>query len=266
MRRLHNRIINSIANYLMRPGVRYKYLPRLHEVTSYNRKEQILYTCFEYAHLAEVKGDYLEFGMWKGGSMIAAYHLSQRFPGLSNLTFYGFDSFEGIPSLKSNESEADYFPPGMFRASLEEVKRNLRNAKLDMDRVVLTAGWYAETLNQKTKERLPLKTAAIVYIDCDVYESTVPVLDFVESYLADGSVLIFDDWYCFRNKDELGQQKAFREWLERNRQLKATPYKEFGWDGKAFIINRLSSNQSSRVSGGVADIERRIDSRPGCLE
>lgn len=251
-----------MVNGLTAPQVRYKYLPRLHDVISYNRKEQILHTCLEYVHLASVKGDYLEFGMWKGGSMIAAYHLSQCFPALSNMTFYGFDSFEGIPSLTRNESEAAQFPPGMFRASLEEVKRNLGKAKLDMDRVVLVAGWYDETLNQKTKERLPLQTAAIVNIDCDVYESTVPVLDFIEAYLADGSVLIFDDWYCFGNKDELGEQKAFREWLERNRHLRATPYKEFGWDGKAFIINRLSSNQSLRVHEGAPGIQRQIDSGP----
>jgi PAS domain S-box-containing protein len=133
----------------------------------------------------------------------------------------------------------------MFGTAMEEVRRNLRNAKVKTDRVTLIPGWYAETLNQKTKERLPLKTAAIVNIDCDVYESTVPVLDFIEAYLADGSVLIFDDWYCFRNKRELGEQKAFREWLERNRHLRATPYKEFGWDGKAFIINRIAGNGPS---------------------
>jgi O-methyltransferase len=244
---------HSIVSYLTAPQVRYKYLPRLQEVMSYNRKEQILYTCLEYAYQAEVKGDYLEFGMWKGGSMIAAYHLSQRFPGLSDMRFYGFDSFEGIPSLTTNKSEADYFPPGMFEAGLEEVKRNLVNAKLDMKRVTLIGGWFAETLNQKTKATLPLKHAAVVNVDCDVYESTVSVLDFIESYLADGSIIIFDDWYCFRNRDELGEQKAFREWLARNRYLKATPYKEFGWDGKAFIINLLSPTPESKVSGATKD-------------
>jgi len=102
-----------------------------------------------------------------------------------------------------------------------------------MSRVELIPGWYSDTLNQGTQQRLPLRAAAIVNVDCDVYESTVPVLQFIERYLVDGSVIIFDDWYCFANRAELGEQKAFKEWLQKNPHLNATPYKEFGWDGKA---------------------------------
>jgi O-methyltransferase len=225
----------------MKAPIRYRYLPRLHELTTYNRKEEILSTCLEYAHLAEVKGDYLEFGMWKGGSMIAAYHLSKRFGSLSDMRFYGFDSFEGIPSLTVNKHEAKEFPPGAFSAGHDEVRRNLIAAKVEMSRVELIHGWYSDTLNQSTRQRLPVRAAAIVNVDCDVYESTVPVLQFIQPYLVDGSVIIFDDWYCFANRAELGEQKAFTEWLKSNPHLKATPYKEFGWDGKAFIINRRSA-------------------------
>jgi O-methyltransferase len=248
-----------IINFLRKPSVRYRYLPKLTDVISYDRKEMMLHTCFEYASLGEVKGDYVEFGIWQGRSMIAAYHLSRRFRELSNMRFYGFDSFEGIPPLTKNKSEAHEFPPGSFRAGLEEVQHNLRNAKVDMGRVTLIPGWYAETLNDKTKQRLPLRAAAVVNVDCDVFESTVPVLDFIEPYLVDGSIVIFDDWYCFRNREELGQQRAFSEWLDRNRHIKATSYKQFGWDGKSFIINRLSSRQSPRVlSAATANPDSQV--------
>jgi O-methyltransferase len=258
------RIARAITNFLSKPAVRYAYLPRLNEMISYNRKEAMLHTCFGYVDLAEVKGDYVEFGMWKGGSMIAAYHLSGRFPGLQDMRFYGFDSFQGIPSVAVNQSENEAFPPGMFRASLAEVQRNLRDAKVDLERVTLIEGWYADTLNEQTRERLPLKAAAIVNVDCDVYESAVSVLNFVEPYLVDGSILFFDDWYCFRNNDQFGQQKAFREWRERNRQLiKATPYQNFGWDGKAFIINRLAStHRTARQSGQAADTSADVIGEP----
>jgi hypothetical protein len=33
--------------------------------------------------------------------------------------------------------------------------------------------------------KLPLKKAAIIMIDCDLYESTVSVLDFITDYLQD---------------------------------------------------------------------------------
>jgi O-methyltransferase len=242
--RLLKLIGRPIINCLNKPAVRHKYLPKIQELVQYSRKEAMLSACLEYVHWAEVKGDYLEFGMWKGGSMIAAYHLSKRFGSLSDMKFYGFDSFQGIPTLNVNKSEAKAFPPGIFSAGLLEVRNNLVHADVDMSRVELIPGWYSDTLNHETEEKLGLRAAAIVNVDCDVYESTVPVLTFVEPYLVDGSIVIFDDWYCFANREELGEQKAFKEWLERNGQLRATPYKEYGWDGKAFIINRLSAEES----------------------
>jgi hypothetical protein len=195
--------------------------------------------------------------MWKGGSMIAAYHLANRFDSLRDMRFYGFDSFQGIPSLTTNQSEADEFPPGMFAAGLDEVRQNLIRAKVDMSRVELIPGWYADTLNVATQQRLPLRAAAVVNVDCDVYESTVAVLAFIEPYLLNGSVLIFDDWYCFANRSDLGEQRAFSEWLALNQHLRATPYKEFGWDGKAFIINRLAA-ESLRSAAPAASRRKKI--------
>lgn len=243
MHRFVQFIGRPIINYLTKPKVRYRYLPKFQELMQYSRKEAMLSTCLEYAHLAEVRGDYLEFGMWKGGSMIAAYHFSKRFGSMSDMRFFGFDSFEGIPSLSVNKREAKAFPPGSFSAGLAEVRRNLIDADVDMSRVELVPGWYSDTLNHETEEKFSLRAVAIVNVDCDVYESTVPVLAFVEPYLVDGSIIIFDDWYCFANREKLGEQKAFKEWLKRSPHLKATPYKEFGWDGKAFIINRLSTER-----------------------
>jgi O-methyltransferase len=234
------------------PVFRYRYLPKLQELTTFNRKEEMLYTCLEYAHLAEVKGDYLEFGMWKGGSMIAAYHLAKRFDSLRDMRFYGFDSFQGMPSVTLNQTEADAFPPGTFAAGLDEVRQNLIAAKVNMSRVELIPGWYSDTLNVATQQRLPLRAAAVVNIDCDVYESTVAVLAFIEHYLVDGSVLIFDDWYCFANRADLGEQKAFSEWLALNQHLRVTPYKEFGWDGRAFIINRLGARSLKSAAPAVS--------------
>ena len=243
MRTILQLIARPIIKFLMKPTVRYRYLPRVQELLQCSRKEAMLATCLEYAEWAEVRGDYLEFGMWKGGSMIAAYHLSRRSGSLSGMRFYGFDSFEGIPSLNVNKREGKAFPPGSFSTGLAEVRRNLSGAKVDMSRVELIPGWYSDTLTPQTAEGLGLRAAAIVNVDCDVYESTVPVLAFVEPYLVDGSIIIFDDWYCFANREKLGEQKAFTEWLERRPHLKATPYKEFGWDGKAFIINRRSPRE-----------------------
>ena len=94
------------------------------------------------------------------------------------------------------------------------------------------------TLNNETKQKLPIKSAAIVFIDCDLYASTVPVLNFISDYLEDGAILIFDDWFCFKGSPERGEQKAFHEWLKNNPQFKAVEYHKFNWRGNSFIINK----------------------------
>jgi O-methyltransferase len=253
-------VARPMISFLRKPNVRYAYLPKLREVISYDRKETMLHTCLEYVQGVNVTGDYVEFGVFKGRSMIAAYHLSRLFPGLSNMRFYGFDSFEGFPSLPQNEVESQAFPPGWLRCDLKELRRDLENANVDMNKVTLIPGWFADTLTDATKQRLPIHSAAVVNVDCDIFESTVLALDFIESYLVDGSIVIFDDWYCFGNRSEMGEQKAFREWLDRHRYLTATPYKEFGWDGKSFIINQLSSRPASRDHTATGQPDWRIDS------
>ena len=226
----------------MRPTIRYRYLLRLRPLIAFDRKEEVLSTCLEYVATAGVHGDYLEFGLWKGANLIRAYYLAQQFKTLSSMRFFGFDSFEGIPAL-ADPSENDLFPVGMFTGTYDEVAGNLKRAAVDLRRVSLTKGWFSHTLTATKRDELGVKSAAIVFVDCDVFESTVPVLEFIEPILADGAVVVFDDWYSFKNKAEFGEQKAFAEWLARNRHFEAAPYKDVGWGGKAFIVNRVSPNK-----------------------
>jgi O-methyltransferase len=235
-----SRLAQVVCSFLLAPAIRYRYLPRLNELIAYDRKEAMLDTCFQYLDITCVKGDYAEFGLWKGKNLVRAYHLSRRRSWLNDMRFIGFDSFEGIPKLTENRAEAEAFPPGTFAGSYEEVEETLKAGRVDKNRRILVRGWFDDTLTAETREKLKLQTVAIAYVDCDVYQSTVPVLNFLGSCLADGGVIVFDDWYCFGNDQDKGQQKAFAEWLERNPQWRPTPFKEFGCDGKAFIMNRVA--------------------------
>lgn len=49
-------------------------------------------------------------------------------------------------------------------------------------------------------------------MDCDLYSSTVTVLEFIQGLIRKDTVLVFDDWYSFNEKDEFGEKRAFREW------------------------------------------------------
>jgi hypothetical protein len=108
---------------------------------------------------------------------------------------------------------------------------------VDLSRVKLVPGWYDKTLNDKTKRELQIKKAAVVWVDCDLYESTVPVLDFITDYVQSGTIILFDDWYCFKADPNRGECRAFNEWLARNPTIRAFEYKKFEAAGNSFILN-----------------------------
>lgn len=205
--------------------------------------EVMMKEAFEFASHSNVGGDYLEFGVWKGRSFMRAFHtwkyvlLNNR--NLSAMNFYAFDSFEGLPEIVAKEDrETGEFKKGEYSCSEEEFILNLKKSNVDITRVRTIKGWYDKVLNKNTRATLPIKKASIVYIDADLYESAVSVLDFITDYVVDGTLVIFDDWYCFRGRNDLGEQKAFNEWLAKNPTIRAEQYKQFNWKGNSFILHR----------------------------
>jgi O-methyltransferase len=97
-------------------------------------------------------------------------------------------------------------------------------------------GFYNESLKTNLPNKLGIKKASLVYVDCDLYESTVPVLNYILPVLQTGTIIAFDDYYCFNGDPERGGQLALREFLQRNPNLKMTDYLNIGWGGKSFIV------------------------------
>lgn len=211
---------------------------KLKEIFSYSDREKLILQVMDYARSNKMEGDYLEFGVYKGGTLIPAYHFSKAMgKNLENMHFYGFDSFEGLPEIKGLDKEKfAHFSKGDYTQSMSNLIKNLKCSKMDLKRVKLIKGWYDKVLNQDLQKRLPLKKAAIIWIDCDLYESTIPVLKFIKKYIQNGTIIIFDDWYCFRGNPEQGEQKAFSEWLKKNKEVKAIPFRQSYWGGNSFII------------------------------
>ncbi len=96
-------------------------------------------------------------------------------------------------------------------------------------------GFYSESLNDATHRRFSGRKAAIVYVDCDLYESTIQVLDFVQPYLVDGSIICFDDYYNYKGDPEQGEQKALVEFLQKQTRVRVIPYMGYAPLGKSFI-------------------------------
>ena len=187
---------------------------------------------------AELDGDYLEFGVASGANFCRHYHRAQAM-GLTSMRFYAFDSFQGLPEITGDDARGFcQYMKGQFAHDLPAFKRALAQYDVDLDKVDIVPGWFDDVLNDETKKKLQLKRATMVWIDCDLYESTVPVLDFVTDYLQTGTLLVFDDWFCFRGDPTRGEQRAFTEWLERNPLIGVTQYRKYGSSGNSFLVHR----------------------------
>ena len=121
----------------------------------------------------------------------------------------------------------------------KRAERGNRNTeKVDLSKTTMIPGFFDQSLTQATRETLPIRTAAIIWVDCDLYESTVPVLNFVTDYVQDGTLIVFDDWFFYRGDPQRGQRRAFSEWLGNNPAIKATEFHKYHWYGMSFLLHR----------------------------
>jgi len=238
--KIKSSLANSFAGLVTRPSFRYKVIWPLTHLLNKNPDEEILEKAMRFAAHAGIKGDYLEFGVWKGRSFVKAFHLRNLFMDekLEQMKFYAFDSFQGLPEIKNEfDMTSEAFKKGQYSCDLGTFKKILRNNGVNMEEVVIVPGWYQDTLNQRTKKELGLEKASVVFIDCDLYESTVPVLDFITDLVRDGTIVIFDDWFAFRGNPDYGEQKAFKDWLKKNPSIKASEWQKVNWKTNSFILH-----------------------------
>lgn len=199
----------------------------------------------------QIEGDYLEFGVAGGESFVAAaraliagraMHAELGFDSPdyerwkdSPPRFFAFDSFQGLPSGECDR-HVDY-ESGAYAASEAAFRANVARGGLPMDRLVAVPGLYQDTLTAATKSDLGLTAAAMVMVDCDLYESTVPVLDFITDLVVQGTIVVFHDWFRFRGRPDHGEQRACREWLARNPHLELIEFWREAPQAVSFLVN-----------------------------
>lgn len=194
----------------------------------------------EYLLGAQVPGDYCEFGVWEGNTFAYAYKwLSGQLP---DLRYWAFDSFAGLPELEgidiTDDGYSSNFAKAQYACGEERFRQNLRDRGVDLAHVQVVKGWFDQTLAPDADGPRP-EQVSLAWIDCDLYQSTVPVLAFLTHRLSPGSVLLFDDWRCFRNLPEYGQQRAVGEWLAANPGLALAELLTFGWNGQVFTVTSV---------------------------
>lgn len=185
---------------------------------------------WNYIKNQKLEGDYLEFGVYEGKSFVCSIRNALR-NRLKTPSFYAFDSFQGLPKTDCGE----LYHEGQFRANVSILQKKLSKINLSPQRVHIVPGWYSDTLNQENRKQHKQK-ASFVFIDCDLYSSAILCLNYITPLVQPGMILAFDDWHSYKSNEKMGEQRAFKEWISLNPQIKPIPFQDFMVLGKTFII------------------------------
>lgn len=230
----------------------------LYRVTDFKRS--FFFKAYSYLFFNQTPGDYLEFGVFQGRSFILSHQMSEMVPSLFNallplqqpdwqsrsfkgMRFFAFDSFEGMPASGHDRTLPEH-REGMLKCSVEEFKKALRRHGISGQDVEIVKGYYDDTLTDQLKCDRNLRTAALIYIDCDTYESTMSALRFCTDLIGANVLIAFDDWYIYGGSDKHGEPRAFAEWRRANPHFDVVEYGDIGWHGKAFLIFRGATSAS----------------------
>lgn len=171
-----------------------------------------LQMCIEQIMADDIPGDFIETGVWKGGSTIFMRGALKVY-GDEHRKVWVADSFQGLPPPNVEaypEDEGDvHHTIDSLRVSIEQVKRNFAGYGLLDERVMFLKGWFSETLPTAPIERLSL-----LRLDGDMYESTMDGFKNLYHKLSPGGFVIVDDFCipsCRRAVEDFRQSMQIDE-------------------------------------------------------
>ena len=173
----------------------------------------------KYLATHQIKGDFVECGVWKGGSMVAtantliAHDDSQR-------RLWLYDTFDGMSD--PTEEDVDFMGQTAGRllgeqdrlqadsiwcfSPLEQVKSAMQATGYPEELVNFVPGKVEDTLPQTKPDKI-----ALLRLDTDWYESTRCELEHLFPRMVDGAVLIVDDYGHWE-----GCRQAVDEYFEKH--------------------------------------------------
>jgi Macrocin-O-methyltransferase (TylF) len=191
---------------------------------------------FDFIKDNRISGDYHEFGCHRCRTFRMA--LSEaRLHNMSGMEFWAFDSFEGLPATTSSTS-VELWKRGALTTSEAEFMRMVREHGIYEDRVHTIKGFYADSLTNALRQRFMDERGKIAFVnvDCDLYESAVPVFEFLDPLMQEGTVIYIDDLFVgHRGSPWRGVARAFLEYQGRTR-WRFLRHLDVGWWGRTYIV------------------------------
>ena len=177
-----------------------------------------LYSAVKYAEENRIPGEFVECGVWRGGScmLMALTLLSQgstgrkirlydTFTGMTEPTPEDVIAWNGLSVTEKRRRELEEGKDSFasWAVGVQEVKKNLDSTGYPEENLLLIPGDVEKTLSENRPG-----SAALLRLDTDWYASTRRELEVLYPQLSPGGVLIVDDYGHFR-----GARRAVDEYF-----------------------------------------------------
>jgi hypothetical protein len=214
-----------------------------------NDIDGVFHRVWGYIVTNQIYGDYLEFGVYKGDTMLSSHCQyiifrqwmkneicsSERWRKKQieefynfHASFYGFDSFEGIPE---NDEDKVAFNKGTYCMSKEFVEARLLKNGVKSNYLHLIKSYFSHLSDTD----IPTK-ASVIHIDSDLFESAKQALDLCKDSIQQGTIILFDDYNCFNSRNDKGERKALLEFAK-NSGFELEKWFSYKYVGQAFICH-----------------------------
>jgi len=161
--------------------------------------------CLKDCFKNNVRGDYMEMGVWRGGASIFARGVIRTYNESRRIS-YVCDSFSGLPpnvlkddidARKWDNTPLNWDNTPYLEVNIDLVIGEFSRMGLRDPNIVFAKGFFNETM--KPLSRI-VSHLAVLRLDCDMYESTVDVLYHMYSKISVGGYVIVDNWHGFPAK------------------------------------------------------------------
>jgi len=163
-----------------------------------------------------IEGDFVECGVWRGGSTMAAIDTLIK-AGDKGREIYLYDTYEGMSEPTEydkvftgtaadellNTSDREDATSVWCYSTLEEVQKNVGSLQYPAAKVHYVKGKVEDTIPQNIPQKI-----ALLRLDTDWYESTAHELKYLYPLLVPGGVIIIDDYGHWE-----GARKAVDEYI-----------------------------------------------------
>ena len=180
-----------------------------------------LYQSINYIYKNDIEGDFVECGVFMGGSAMMISFAMREFDKINNSSknLWLYDTFEGManPTIHDenilnekattelkNKTKKENSKDIWAYSSIDYVKQNIKKTNIKLERVK-----YIKGLVEKTLIKDKPKKISLLRLDTDFYESTKIELEELYPLLETGGIIIIDDYGHWK-----GCKKAVDEYFK----------------------------------------------------